>query len=112
MDNEEIIIKITRLEEETSSLKHRMNDAEALMKKIEDVTNSLYSLTQSVEIIAKEQVKFREDQEKLNKRVTEVEIAPHKAKAKRHDDVIQYIAHILIGAIIGYIIFAVTGFSI
>ena len=103
MNQEEIAVSIAEHNKEIGSLKHRVVELEEKTDRIESLTLSVQKLAQSVEVMAKEQVDYRTKQNEIASRLLEVEQAPIKAKAKKHDDTWQYIWHVVLGLVIGIV---------
>lgn len=65
MENEEIAVKLTALEHETKSAKHRIDDLETQNQAIQDLALSVKELTINMSNMLQEQKKQGEDIEKL-----------------------------------------------
>lgn len=65
MDNEEIAVKLTALEHETKSAKHRIDDLEAQNQAIQDLALSVKELTINMSNMLEEQRRQGKDIEKL-----------------------------------------------
>ena len=65
MDNEEIAVKLTALEHETKSAKHRIDDLETQNQAIQDLALSVKELTINMSNMLQEQKRQGEDIEKL-----------------------------------------------
>lgn len=65
MDNEEIAVKLTALEHESKSAKHRIDDLEVQNQAIQDLALSVKELTINMSNMLAEQKKQGEDIEKL-----------------------------------------------
>ena len=65
MTDEEIAVKLTGLEHETKSAKHRLNDLEEQNKAIQDLALSVRELTLNMGIMMDEQKRQGNDIEKL-----------------------------------------------
>lgn len=65
MDNEEIAVKLTALEHETKSVKHRIDDLETQNQAIQDLAISVKELTINTRNMLEEQRRQGKDIEKL-----------------------------------------------
>lgn len=65
MDNEEIAVKLTALEHETKSAKHRIDDLEAQNQAIQDLALAVKELTINMGNMLEEQRRQGKDIEKL-----------------------------------------------
>lgn len=65
MDNEEIAVKLTALEHETKSAKHRIDDLEAQNQAIQDLALAVKELTINMSNMLEEQRRQGKDIEKL-----------------------------------------------
>ncbi len=98
---EEIITRVSVLEEKIKVSNHRIENLEENTNRIENLTLSVQKLAMSVEQMAKEQIDYRSKQDQIANKLIELEQAPAKDKAKKVDSILTYVAQLIVAAIIG-----------
>lgn len=104
MENEQIAVRLAEHENRIKVSEHRIKDLEEKTDRIESLTLSVQKLASSVELMAKEQADYRNKQNQIADKILELEKAPDKEKAKRHDDAVAIVFQCILSALIGFVL--------
>ena len=100
MTDEEVLVKLTKHEEEIGSLKYRVKEVEEQYELIQELTLSVQKLALNIQSMVKEQERYSKAQERIFQRIESLESKP----AKRWDTLTTVIITALASGIITYIL--------
>lgn len=100
MTDEEVVIKLTKYQEEISSLKHRVNDVEELVKAVNELAVSVGKLAENVSSANNRMSRFEESLKSQGERIGEMEKKP----SRRWDSLMTVIITALVSGVITYML--------
>lgn len=100
---------VARHDEKIRTLFDRVEKVEVVADRIESLAMSTQRIATSVESMQKEQNEYRAKQNELADRILEVEQNPIKDKANRYTTITNKIIDIVLGAVVGFLLFHFFG---
>lgn len=111
MEKEEIVKELIETSERSKSNTHQIEEIKNKVEQIDRREESIHKIATSVEVMAKDVAymkadisEVKESQKDLTQEIAEVKDAPTKAKARKHDEVIDMFLKLAFTGIITFIL--------
>lgn len=108
---EKHLTMLTQVDERGKSNQHRLDEAEADIKELQEKNNALYEMNANIRTLSEgilsvktDVQEIRVEQGEMKSDITDLKNAPHKSKAKAFDTVWKFIVTAVGGAFVGWVI--------